>query len=99
MLNRECSSSLPVVRQSDRNWGCTQLCSEKLRWRLDLKKSARRRSALALAYIVLTTLDASHGALLRAGSVDGISLVIVPGLEGARGAPSVFDSDEKDADV
>jgi riboflavin biosynthesis pyrimidine reductase len=38
-----------------------------------------------------------NGAFLRAGLVDEISLVICPAVDGAKGAPSVFDSPEADA--
>jgi len=34
----------------------------------------------------------ANGAFLRAGLIDEISLVIVPAVDGAKGAPSVFDS-------
>ena len=36
----------------------------------------------------------ANGAFLRAGLVDEISLVVCPAVDGARGAPSVFDSAE-----
>jgi riboflavin biosynthesis pyrimidine reductase len=38
-----------------------------------------------------------NGAFLRAGLVDEISLVICPAVDGAKGAPSLFDSPEADA--
>ena len=41
----------------------------------------------------------SNGAFLRAGLVDEISLAILPAVDGAKGAPSVFDSSDKDAGV
>ena len=41
----------------------------------------------------------ANGAFLRAGLVDEISLVILPAVDGARGAPSVFDSGDEDAGV
>lgn len=41
----------------------------------------------------------ANGAFMRAGLVDEISLAIVPTVDGARGAPSVFDSSDKDAGV
>jgi riboflavin biosynthesis pyrimidine reductase len=34
----------------------------------------------------------TNGALLRAGLIDEISLAIFPAVDGAKGAPSVFDS-------
>ena len=39
----------------------------------------------------------ANGAFLRAGLIDEISLVICPAVDGARGAPSVFDSSDDDA--
>ena len=39
----------------------------------------------------------TNGAFLRAGFVDEISLIIFPAVDGAKGAPSVFDSSREDA--
>jgi riboflavin biosynthesis pyrimidine reductase len=39
----------------------------------------------------------ANGAFLRAGLVDEISLVLCQTIDGAKGAPSVFDSPESDA--
>jgi riboflavin biosynthesis pyrimidine reductase len=39
----------------------------------------------------------TNGAFLRAGFVDEISLIIFPAVDGAQGAPSVFDSRNEDA--
>ena len=39
----------------------------------------------------------TNGAFLRAGLVDEISMIIFPTVDGAKGAPSVFDSSEDDA--
>jgi riboflavin biosynthesis pyrimidine reductase len=36
----------------------------------------------------------ANGAFLRAGLVDEISLILCPAVDGAKGAPSVFDSSE-----
>lgn len=41
----------------------------------------------------------TNGAFLRAGLIDEISLAIFPALDGAKGAPSVFDSIEGDASI
>ena len=41
----------------------------------------------------------ANGACLRAGLIDEISLVIYPAVDGAHGAPSVFDSGEHEPDV
>jgi riboflavin biosynthesis pyrimidine reductase len=39
----------------------------------------------------------NNGAFLRAGLIDEISLAICPAVDGAKGAPSVFDSTEEDS--
>jgi riboflavin biosynthesis pyrimidine reductase len=41
----------------------------------------------------------ANGAFLRAGLIDEISLAICPAVDGAKGAPSVFDSSDKAAGV
>ena len=41
----------------------------------------------------------SNGAFLRAGLIDEISLAICPAIDGAKGAPSIFDSSDRDAGV
>jgi riboflavin biosynthesis pyrimidine reductase len=40
----------------------------------------------------------SNGAFLRAGLVDALHLVLCPAVDGAKGAPSVFDSTDAEAD-
>ena len=39
----------------------------------------------------------TNGAFLRAGLVDELNLVLCPAVDGAKGAPSVFDSTEAEA--
>ena len=41
----------------------------------------------------------NNGAFLRAGLIDEISLAIYPAVDGAKGAPSVFDSTDRDSEV
>lgn len=41
----------------------------------------------------------ANGAFLRAGLVDEISLILCPAVDGAKGAPSVFDAGEADRAV
>jgi riboflavin biosynthesis pyrimidine reductase len=41
----------------------------------------------------------SNGSFLRAGLIDEISLAICPTVDGGKGAPSIFDSSDKDAGV
>ena len=40
----------------------------------------------------------TNGAFLRAGLIDELNLVICPAVDGAKGAPSVFDSTEAESD-
>src|SRR5246500_3525091 len=40
----------------------------------------------------------ANGAFLRAGLIDELNLVIVPAVDGAKGAPSVFESSEAESD-
>jgi riboflavin biosynthesis pyrimidine reductase len=40
----------------------------------------------------------TNGAFLRAGLVDELHLIVCPAIDGAKGAPSVFDSSESDAE-
>ena len=40
----------------------------------------------------------ANGAFLRAGLVDELHLIVCPAIDGAKGAPSVFDSPEADAE-
>jgi riboflavin biosynthesis pyrimidine reductase len=41
----------------------------------------------------------TNGAFLRAGLIDEISLILFPAVDGAQGAPSVFDSRDAEASV
>jgi len=41
----------------------------------------------------------NNGAFLRAGLIDELSLAICPVVDGAKGAPSVFDSTERDTET
>ncbi len=40
----------------------------------------------------------SNGAFLRAGLVDELNLILCPAVDGAQGAPTVFDSSKEDTD-
>ena len=40
-----------------------------------------------------------NGSFLRAGLIDEISLAICPAIDGAKGAPSIFDSSVEDAGI
>jgi riboflavin biosynthesis pyrimidine reductase len=54
---------------------------------------------LGIKRLLLEGGGGANGAFLRAGLVDELSLAILPAVDGARGAPSVFDSDERAAGV
>jgi riboflavin biosynthesis pyrimidine reductase len=54
---------------------------------------------LGIKRLLLEGGGGSNGAFLRAGLVDEISVAILPAVDGAKGAPSVFDSSDKDAGV
>jgi riboflavin biosynthesis pyrimidine reductase len=41
----------------------------------------------------------SNGSFLRAGLIDEVSLAICPAIDGAKGAPSVFDSSDREAEL
>jgi riboflavin biosynthesis pyrimidine reductase len=41
----------------------------------------------------------SNGSFLRAGLIDEISVAICPAIDGAKGAPSIFDSSDKEAGI
>src|SRR5438552_4366589 len=54
---------------------------------------------LGIERLLLEGGGSSNGAFLRAGLIDEISLAICPAVDGAKGAPSIFDSSESDAGV
>jgi riboflavin biosynthesis pyrimidine reductase len=54
---------------------------------------------LGLERLLLEGGGSSNGAFLRAGLIDEISLAICPAVDGAKGAPSIFDSSDKDAGI
>jgi riboflavin biosynthesis pyrimidine reductase len=53
---------------------------------------------LGVKRLLLEGGGSANGAFLRAGLVDELNLVICPAVDGARGAPSVFDSSEAETD-
>ena len=54
---------------------------------------------LGIERLLLEGGGGSNGAFLRAGLIDEISLAICPAIDGAKGAPSIFDSSNEDAGV
>jgi riboflavin biosynthesis pyrimidine reductase len=53
---------------------------------------------LRVKRLLLEGAGGANGALLRAGLIDEISLILWPVVDGAKGAPSVFDSSEAEAE-
>ena len=54
---------------------------------------------LGIERLILEGGGGSNGSFLRAGLIDEISLAICPAVDGAKGAPSVFDSGDDAAGV
>ena len=54
---------------------------------------------LGIERLILEGGGGSNGSFLRAGLIDEISVAICPAVDGAKGAPSIFDSSEEDAGV
>jgi riboflavin biosynthesis pyrimidine reductase len=54
---------------------------------------------LGIKRILLEGGGVTNGAFLRAGLVDEVSLAIFSAIDGAKGAPSIFDSRENLADA
>jgi riboflavin biosynthesis pyrimidine reductase len=54
---------------------------------------------LGIERLLLEGGGGSNGSFLRAGLIDEISVAICPAVDGAKGAPSIFDSSDKDAGV
>jgi riboflavin biosynthesis pyrimidine reductase len=53
---------------------------------------------LGIKRLLLEGGGGANGAFLRAGLVDEVHLILCPAIDGAKGAPSVFDSGESEAD-
>jgi riboflavin biosynthesis pyrimidine reductase len=54
---------------------------------------------LGLGRLLLEGGGGSNGSFLRAGLIDEISLAICPAVDGAKGAPSIFDGTDQDASI
>ena len=54
---------------------------------------------LGIERLLLEGGGGSNGSFLRAGLIDEISVAICPAVDGAKGAPSIVDSSDKDAGV
>ena len=69
-------------------------------WELDLGLTLEiLHRELGIERLLLEGGGGSNGAFLRAGLIDEISLAICPAVDGAKGAPSIFDSGEEDTGV
>jgi riboflavin biosynthesis pyrimidine reductase len=53
---------------------------------------------LGVKQLLLEGGGGANGAFLRAGLVDELHLILCPAVDGAKGAPSVFDSADAEAD-
>src|SRR6202049_1725708 len=53
---------------------------------------------LGVKRLLLEGGGAANGAFLRSGLVDELNLILCPAVDGAKGAPSVFDSTDAEAD-
>ena len=53
---------------------------------------------LGVKRLLLEGGGSTNGAFLRAGLIDELSLILCPAVDGAKGAPSVFDSTEAEAE-
>src|SRR5215470_8914287 len=76
-----------------RNEGVSYIFAGKSRLDLALTLDILNRE-LGVKRLLLEGGGGANGAFLRAGLVDELSLVICPGIDGAKGAPAVFDSTE-----
>ena len=54
---------------------------------------------LGIKRLLLEGGGGTNGAFLRAGLVDEISLILCPAVDGAKGAPSVFDGSEAETEL
>ncbi len=67
---------------------------------LDLRRTLETLNReLGIERLLVEGGGGANGAFLRAGLIDEISLVIAPAVDGAKGAPSVFDSSDREAGV
>ena len=80
-----------------RSEGVSYIFAGKSRLDLALALDILNRE-LGVKRLLLEGEGGANGAFLRAGLVDEFNLVICPAVDGAKGAPSVFDSTEAEAD-
>jgi riboflavin biosynthesis pyrimidine reductase len=80
-----------------RGEGVSYIFAGKLQLDLALTLDILNRE-LGVKRLLLEGGGGANGAFLRAGLVDELNLVLCPAVDGAKGAPSVFDSTEAEAD-
>jgi riboflavin biosynthesis pyrimidine reductase len=67
--------------------------------RIDLARTLEiLNRELGVKRLLLEGGGGANGAFLRAGLVDELNLILCPAIDGAKGAPSVFDSTDADVD-
>jgi riboflavin biosynthesis pyrimidine reductase len=67
--------------------------------RIDLARTLEiLNRELSVKRLLLEGGGGANGAFLRAGLVDELNLILCPAIDGAKGAPSVFDSTDADVD-
>jgi riboflavin biosynthesis pyrimidine reductase len=54
---------------------------------------------LGIEHLLLEGGGGSNGSFLRAGLIDEISVAICPAVDGSKGAPSIFDSNDQNAGI
>jgi len=54
---------------------------------------------LGVKRLLLEGGGSNNGSFLRAGLIDEISLAVVPAIDGSQGAPGIFDSTQRDAEL
>jgi riboflavin biosynthesis pyrimidine reductase len=80
-----------------RSEGVSYIFAGKARIDLALTLEVLNRE-LGVKRLLLEGGGGANGAFLRAGLVDELSLLLCPAVDGAKGAPSVFDSMDGEAD-
>jgi riboflavin biosynthesis pyrimidine reductase len=78
-----------------RGEGVSYIFAGKSELDLDLALEILHRE-LGIQRLLLEGGGGTNGALLRAGLVDELNLILCPAVDGAKGAPSVFDSPDQD---
>jgi riboflavin biosynthesis pyrimidine reductase len=94
LTERVCDAHLAGLRQD----GVSYIFAGKEALDLGLALEILNRE-LGIERLLLEGGGGSNGSFLRAGLIDEISLAICPAIDGAKGAPSSFDSSDTDAGI